>query len=157
MADFPTHPDAVTPDWLDQKLHGAGLLPGDTRVSGVGWHAIGTGQVGDSVRFTLSYDGEGGGPATLAGKFPAADPTSRATAAAFGLYAKEVGFYRDIAAQVDVRVPAVVAAELADDGVDFLLLFEDLGPARGGNQLDSCSADDAAAAIVQAAALHAPS
>jgi aminoglycoside phosphotransferase (APT) family kinase protein len=89
--------------------------------------------------------------------FPAADATSRGTAGAFGLYTKEVGFYRDIAPHLGVRVPRVLSSEIAADGVEFHLLFEDLGPARGGNQLDSCSAADARAAIRQAAAIHAPS
>ena len=156
MAGFPTHPGEVTPDWLTERLRAAGALDG-ARVTAVKWHAIGTGQVGDSARFHLSYDRSTSAPATLAGKFPAADPTSRGTAAAFGLYAKEVGFYRELAPQLSVRVPKVLAAEIDSDGVDFILLFEDLGPARGGNQLDSCSLADAREAMRQAAALHAPS
>lgn len=156
MADFPTHPEAVEPVWLEVALRAAGALPAG-RVTGVSWTPIGTGQVGDSVRLTIAYDPPGAGPATLAAKFPAADPTSRGTAAAFGLYAREVGFYRDLHPHLAVRAPAVLFAGIAGDGVDFLLLFEDLGPARGGNQLASCSAADAAAAIRQAAAIHAPS
>ncbi|MFM5923668.1 MAG: phosphotransferase [Novosphingobium sp.] len=156
MGALPTHPDAIDPDWLAERLRAAGLLPVG-KVTGIRWQAIGTGQVGDSARFHLTYDREGAGPATVAGKFPAADAMSRGTAAAFGLYAKEVGFYREIVQHLGVRTPGVVAAEIADDGVDFVLIFEDLGPARGGNQLASCSAADARAGIRQAAAIHAPS
>jgi hypothetical protein len=125
-------------------------------VSSVGWQPIGTGQVGDSVRFALEYQG-GEGPPTLAGKFPAEDVTSRGTAAAFGLYAKEVGFYRELAPAIGVRVPRTYAAEVDESGAEFVLLFEDLGPCRQGNQLESCSLDDARHAIRQAAAIHAPS
>ncbi len=149
MVDFPAHPDAVTPVWLSEQL--------GARVIGLRCEAIGTGQVGDSVRFHLDYASLGDGPATLAGKFPAADETSRGTAAAFGLYAKEVGFYRDLQPHLGVRVPKTYAAELADNATDFVLLFEDLGPARQGNQLTSCTAAEALAAMPQAAALHAPS
>ncbi len=156
MAKFPTQPADITPEWLTERLRAAGVIS-DARVQAVRWEAIGTGQVGDSARFHLTYDRAGVGPATVAGKFPAADATSRGTAAAFGLYAKEVGFYRQLAPQLDIRVPRALAAEIADDGVEFVLLFEDLGPCRGGNQLDSCSAADAREAMKQAAALHAPS
>jgi Phosphotransferase enzyme family len=156
MSAIPSHPDAVQPDWLNAQLRAAGLLA-DGQVTAIRWEAIGTGQVGDSARFHLSYDRPGAGPATVAGKFPAADETSRGTAGAFRLYAKEVGFYRDIAPHLDVRVPQVLAAEIAQDNVDFVLIFEDLGPARGGNQLASCSLRDARAGIAQAAAIHAPS
>lgn len=148
MGQFPAHPDDITRDWWAQVL---GHAP-----AGWTWQAIGTGQVGDSVRFTLDWAGEAG-PRTLAGKFAAADPTSRGTAAMLGLYAKEVQFYRDLAAQLPVRTPQVLFADMAEDGASFMLLFEDLGPARGGNQIAGCSLADAQVVICQAAALHAPS
>ncbi|MCL9983164.1 MAG: phosphotransferase [Erythrobacter sp.] len=148
MSGFPGHPDDITDDWWGAVL---GRVPERWR-----WEPIGTGQVGDSVRFTLDF-GDGAGPQTLAGKFAAADPTSRGTAAMLGLYAKEVRFYRDLAPQLPVRTPAALFAEIADDGASFCLLFEDCAPARGGNQIAGCTLADARAAIVQAAALHAPS
>ena len=152
MAEFPAHPDAVTVDWLSDCLSLDGA-----RIMELSWDPIGTGQVGDSVRFHLTYDRPDAGPATLAGKFPAADAMSRGTAAAFGLYAKEVGFYRELQPYLSVRTPEIFAAEIADNATDFILLFEDLGPARGGDQLTSCSFADACAAMPQAAAIHAPS
>ena len=156
MTAIPSHPDSITPAWLTERLRAAAQLKRG-EVTAVRWEPIGTGQVGDSVRFHLSYDAADAGPATLAGKFPAADQTSRGTAAMFGLYAKEVGFYREVRRHLGVRVPQTLAAEMSDNGVDFVLLFEDLGPARGGNQIAGCSAADARAGVIQAAALHAPS
>lgn len=155
MANFPSQPQDVSAAWLGDGLRTAGVIKGD--IAALSWEPIGTGQVGDSARFHLHYAPGGSGPATVAGKFPAADPTSRGTAAAFGLYAKEVGFYRELCPELAIRVPRAHIAELAEDGVDFILIFEDLGPARGGNQLASCSLADAQAAIREAAALHAPS
>ena len=155
MGEFPTHPEAVTAAWLTGRLRAAGELT-DGEVASVNWQPIGTGQVGDSARFALTYRGDTG-PSTLAGKFPAADPTSRGTAAAFGLYTKEVSFYRELAPHLDVRVPKTYAAEVDNTGVEFVLLFEDMGPCRQGNQLASCSLADARHGIRQAAAIHAPS
>ncbi len=148
MGTFPAHPDDITDDWWAATL---GRVPARWR-----WEPIGTGQVGDSVRFTLEFAGEAN-PVTLAGKFAAADPTSRGTAAMLGLYAKEVRFYRDLAPQLPIRTPGVLFADMADDGASFCLIFEDLGPARGGNQIAGCTAEDARAVVAQAAALHAPS
>jgi hypothetical protein len=156
MAEFPSHPAAIEPGWLSERLLSSGIVDGG-EVTAVRWEPIGTGQVGDSARFHLTYDRDGIGPATIAGKFPAKDQVSRGTAAAFGLYAKEVGFYREIAPFLGVRVPQVLSSEIAEDGIDFHLLFEDLGPARQGNQLASCSLADARAGIGQAAAIHGPS
>lgn len=149
MQQFPSHPGDVSPAWLSDILA--------AEVEAVRWVPIGTGQVGDSARFTLTVAPGSTAPATLAGKFPAEDAASRATAITFGLYAKEVRFYRDIAPLLDVRVPHVHFSGLASDGGEFILLFEDLGPCRGGNQIAGCSLDDAEAAIRQAAAIHAPS
>lgn len=156
MQEFPSHPGEVTPDWLTARLHEAGILSSGA-VTAIRWEPVGTGQVGDSARFHLEYDSATKGPATVAGKFPAENPTSRGTAAMLGLYAKEVRFYREVAPLLDVRVPAVYAAELSEDGASFILLFEDLAPERGGNQLAGCSIEDARHAIEQAAAIHAPS
>lgn len=148
MAQFPAHPDEITDDWWAQVLD---RVPERWR-----WEPIGTGQVGDSVRFTLDFADEAA-PVTLAGKFAAADPTSRGTAAMLGLYTKEVRFYRDLAPSLPIRTPRTLFAEIAEDGASFCLLFEDLGPARGGNQIAGCTTADARAVIAQAAALHAPS
>lgn len=156
MAAFPAHPDSVTPEWLTERLRAAGKL-GEGRVTGLSWRAIGTGQVGDSTRFTLDYDEPGAGPATVAAKFPAADATSRQTATSLMLYVHEVGFYRELRDRLDIRTAAPYAAEIAEDGGDFVLLFEDLAPARGGNQLEGCTPDDARSAMRQIAGLHAPS
>ena len=156
MAEFPSHPDEVSPSWLTDKLRDADLI-GDAAIINLSWQSIGTGNVGDSVRYTLAYDREGPWPSTIAGKFPASDETSRATASAFGVYAKEVNFYREIAPRLEVRVPQAYVAQVASNGVEFILLFEDLGPARAGDQLTGCTAADARAAIRQAAAIHAPS
>ena len=150
MGDFPVRPDEVTAEWLSAVL--------GAEIAAVDWVPIGTGQVGDSVRFTLQGPSAGRGvPATLAGKFPSGDATSRETAALFGLYRKEVLFYRDIAHLLDVRVPHVHFADTCEEGHRFCLLFEDLGPARQGDQIAGCAIDDARHAIRQAAAIHAPS
>jgi aminoglycoside/choline kinase family phosphotransferase len=143
---FPVHPDEVDAVWL------GGVL--GAKVSHVRWEPIGTGQVGDSVRFHLSGEDV---PKTIAGKFPAADATSRGTAAMFGLYRKEVEFYRRAAPLLHVRVPHVHFAEVDETGGAFVLLFEDVGPARQGDQIRGCGIGDARAAIRQAAAIHAPS
>lgn len=146
MSAFPAHPEEIGAGWW-----GAVLGREPDRWS---FAKIGTGQVGDSVRFTLEF---ADGTVTLAGKFAAADPTSRGTAAMLGLYAKEVRFYRELAPLLQVRTPKVHFAAMAEDGASFCLIFEDLGPARGGNQIAGCSLADARAAVRQAAALHAPS
>ena len=148
MTAFPDRPEDVTDRWLSH------VLGNDIAIES--WEPIGSGQVGDSARFylrSLLSDA----PTTIAAKFPSRDQASRTTAAMMGLYSKEVRFYREVARQLAARVPRVYHSELSDDGVGFVLLFEDLGPARGGDQIRGCNIADARAAIRQAAAIHAPS
>lgn len=155
MASFPATAGDVTPAWLESRLKESGEMR-EGRVVDVAFVPIGTGQVGDTARFTIAYEPTGAGPATVAAKFASADATSRSTAALLGLYAREVHFYRELAGRIDVRSPAVYASELSDDGSQFVLLFEDLGPARGGNQLEGCTPEEARLGVIQAAGLHGP-
>ena len=144
---FPSHPAAVSAEWLNGILGDCESL-----VEQVTWGPIGTGQVGDSVRFFLTH--ADGSSSTLAAKFPAEDEKSRATASMLGLYAKEVQFYQHIAPSLSARMPRTHHAQMDETGTQYILLFEDLGPARIGNQLDGCTIEDAREAIKQAAAVH---
>ncbi|MDQ1425419.1 MAG: hypothetical protein QOD72_2917, partial [Acidimicrobiaceae bacterium] len=118
--------------------------------------AIGTGQMADSARVFLTYDGDGVGPPTIVAKFPSHDPTSRATALAIRNYEIETSFYRVLAPELPIRAPQCrhVFYDPATDA--FLLLLEDLAPARTGDQLAGCTVDQAAAAVAELPRLHAP-
>ncbi len=147
-------PDQVTPEWLTEVLRAAGELD-DGRVTAVEGTAVGTGQVGDSVRFTISYEGDAG-PATLVGKFPAADPTSREAAAATRTYEVETRFYQHLRDRVAITTPRPYVALLDVEANDFVLLMNDLAPAEQGDQLAGCDVDAAALAMREVAKLHAP-
>jgi hypothetical protein len=150
VSGFPTHPDAMTSDWLALAL-GA---PAGT-ISGFSVAPVGTGQMCDSFRLTLDWADSGRRPATVIAKCPSADPHSRAIAAQLGGYRLEVSFYQRLAAHVAVARPHCHFAAIADNDVDFLLLFDDLYPARQGDQLSGASPAQIDAAVDQAAALHA--
>ena len=148
--------DQVDAAWLTTQLRGAGVLR-EGRVAAFTAQAVGNGMVGTSLRFALSYEGaEPGAPASLVGKFPALDATSQQSGAGLRLYEREVNFYRHIAPTVKIALPRVYASDFDAETHNFFLLFEDLTPARGGDQLAGCDAEDAASAMVQIAALHGP-
>lgn len=144
----------LTPEWLTAalapSLAGAQVVDVDTRV-------VGTGQMGDSVRLSLTYDGApDGAPASIVAKLPASDPTSRATASSLRNYEIEVSFYRELAPSLPVRAPGCHYAAHDADTHDFVLLLEDLAPAEQGDQLSGCSFDHAALAVDELVRLHAP-
>lgn len=153
-AALPRHPSELTPELLTTVL--PWTASGGPRIIGIGHEAIGVGMVGTSYRLHLQYDTPDAGPASIVGKFPAEDELSLATAAGLGLYQAEVGFYRDIRDSVAVRAPRCWHSALDPASGRFLLLLEDMGPARPGNQLTGCTLEDARAAIREAAALHGP-
>jgi hypothetical protein len=143
----------LTPAWLTDAL--APLL-GPARVLEVARAPVGTGQMSDCVRLTPTYDGPTAAPRSLIAKLPAADPTSRATAAALRNYEIEVSFYRQLAPQLPVRAPRCYHSYLDATGTDFVLLLEDMASARQGDQLAGCSIDEAAVAVEELPRLHAP-
>ncbi len=93
---------------------------------------IGTGQMADTTRFTLTLDQPGAGPTSVVGKFASADDQSRGTGLALRAYEIEVRFYREVASRVGARVPAVYLAEVEPETGWFTLLMEDIAGADPG-------------------------
>jgi len=146
-------PGAVDAAWLTRALQGAGV---DAVVSDFTAKAVGTGQIGDSVRFTLRYArGGDDAPRSVVGKFPSADPDSFNTGVMLGNYHREVMFYRHLADSALIRTPRRLFADVAAETGEFVLLMEDLAPAEPGDQLRGVSLEQAALVIDEAAKLHA--
>jgi hypothetical protein len=146
-------PEAVDTEWMSRVLHSAGI---DSTVSSAEANQVGTGQVGECVRFRLEYLGDAPrGPRSLIGKFPSRNPDSFRAGVAQGDYSREVKFYRDLAAGALVSTPKCYLAELDEESGEFVLLLEDLSPARQGDQLQGVSLDQARLVVDEAAKLHA--
>lgn len=125
-------------------------------VAAATWTPLGTGQMCDSLRVQVTYDGPTDLPASLVVKLPAADETSRSTAVMMRSYEKEVRFYADLAPRLPVATPRCWASRFDPETHDFVLVLEDLAPAEPGDQLAGCSVEVAEAAVEQLVALHAP-
>ena len=70
----------------------------------------------DSLRMRVTYDGPTDAPTALVAKLPAADETSRVTAATLRSYEKEVRFYEQLDATLAIPTPTVFHAALDDAG-----------------------------------------
>ncbi len=141
--------------WLTSVLHEDGIGAGN-RIGSIGARSIGTGQVGENVRFTLTWsEPDPRLPASLVGKFPSESEVSRVSALNLGTYVREVGFYRDLRPRVAIRTPHVHHIGWRPDTHDFVLIMEDIAAATG-DQLAGCTEAQAALAIDQAVGLHAP-
>lgn len=144
-------PGDATADWLTRVLQAGGT---DAVVSSFTAKNVGTGQIGDSVRFTLAY-ARGDGPRSIVGKFPSAGDTSRATGVALGNYMREVNFYRHLAHGALVQTPRCYFTDIDDATHEFVLMMEDLAPAEQGDQLIGVSLPVTRLVLEQAAKLHA--
>jgi hypothetical protein len=140
----------ITPEWLTQVLAVSGVGGTVTRISASG---VGTGQMGENVRFELEGENV---PSSLIGKFPSTDATSRQTGADQLSYLREVFFYNTIRDTVDIQTPKVLFADAEPTTHDFVIIMEDLAPGTQGDQVAGCSVDQAALALEQLARLQGP-
>lgn len=142
-------PDDLTAGWLTAAI-GAGS------VEQFSVERIGTGQMSECYRVTLSYGDRGTGPASVILKVAATDAASRQTGLALGLYEREVRFYADIAPRIGGPVAPCHSFGLdAETGV-FHLLLGDAAPAVVGDEIRGATVEQALLAMAELGRLHAP-
>ena len=142
MDEVLKRPEDVTPEFLSRVL--------ERPVKSFTKQAVGTGQMADSVRYTMD-DGS-----SVVIKFASADDTSRATGTALHSYEIEVRFYQEVAGTVGIRTPHCHYAAVEPDTGWFTLVLEDLAPAEQGDQMRGCTVDQASLALEELVKLHAP-
>jgi hypothetical protein len=154
MADIPIlRPEAVTPGWLSDVLARCGV---DAQVRDFTAKVIGTGQIGQSVKFTFDYARkDDDAPTSLVGKFPSPGEESRNTGIALGNYVREVNFYRMLAPSALISLPKCYFTDVDPATSEFVLMMEDLSPAEQGDQLKGCTLGQARLAVHEAANLAA--
>jgi hypothetical protein len=146
-------PGAVDADWLTAVLRQGGV---DAQVKGFRAANVGTGQIGESVRFEIDYVRSGNdAPASLVGKFPSSGEQSRATGVALGNYIREVRFYQQLAPNALIHTPRCYFTDVDEATSEFVLMMEDLAPAEQGDQLRGVTLEQARLAVIEAAKLHA--
>jgi thiamine kinase-like enzyme len=147
-------PGDIDAAWVTRALAEAGI--GGT-VESIAIAPVGTGQVADTFRISIGYSGTPptGAPASLVGKFPSADPGSKAAAKMFNIYRNETLFYQRLAATARMRVPKPYVALFEYESHDFVVLLEDLGGSRQGDQMRGCTLEEARIVAREAARLHA--
>ncbi|MCK9248882.1 MAG: phosphotransferase [Solirubrobacteraceae bacterium] len=156
MTSIVDEPEELDARWLTDVLRHAGRLGAGEEVLDADVAPFGTGQLGRVVRARLRHTAGEDVPTSLVVKLPSADPGSRQAAAAFGAYEAEVRFYRDLAGDAGVRTPDVLWGDVEPDTGRFTLVLEDLADAwRAGDSVDGAGVREAAAALREAARLHA--
>lgn len=153
----------MTPDIRDWKLVDKAWLEAvlrensiDAKIADFTAMPVGTGQIGDCARFSITYDSApASAPQTLVGKFPSEGEESRSTAKMLSNYFREVKFYQNLQNRARISTPQCFHSDLNEETHDFVLIMEDLAPAEQGDQLKGCSLEESRLVLSEAAKLHA--
>lgn len=110
MAQLPECMADVTPAWLQQAVGGHPAFHGK-HITGLHGTAVGEGigQMSAIARLELDYDGARG-PASVVVKLHAPFQAMRDVGIRYDMYARETAFYRSLARDVTVPVPAMYFA-----------------------------------------------
>ena len=142
---IPAGIDDIDDDWLSQAM-GVPVRAADITDIGTG-----VGMIGAIYRATL----EGDCPDTVVIKLPGLDETARFTAQILRLNIREVGFYRELAAESPIRVPHCHFGAVDTDTHQFVLVLEDVGSHRAVSQIEGMGRADAEQAVDELAGWHA--
>ncbi|OBI84853.1 phosphotransferase [Mycobacterium sp. E740] len=151
-AAVPAGIDGLDARWLTQALRSDADLTGAT-VEDVRVEQIAVDSGFSSLLYRLHLSGSEL-PPTLIAKLPA-QSEARGAMDLLGGYRRELAFYRNVAGRAPMQTPRVYTARMADNGVDFVLLLEDLADWDNADHLAGLSMPQARTCIRQLAGLHA--
>lgn len=149
---IPAQVDDITVEWLNERIGASVGLITDVSIQHIG---EGVGILGEVARLQLTYADASNGPPTLIAKCQSAHPENVAISQMMGFYEREINFYNDLAADLDIRTPRCHLAEMAEGGAPFVLLLEEIEEAQMIDQVVGATLDEAAAIADVVAALHA--
>jgi hypothetical protein len=116
---------------------------------------VGAGFFGKLARLRLTYSKvRPDAPESVILKLPSSSVSNRARGDLFSLQEREIGFYREIAPSICVRVPQCYWSRLDSSG-DWGLLLEDFGALRTGDELSGLPPEHVKIAVEGAGRAHA--
>ena len=146
----------ITADWMQQALAAGGLSAAD-EVEAVDVENIGAGvgMVGTILRCRLSWrSAAAAAPESVIVKLHSSHPETVQTARRLLLYRREYDFYRQLAADVPLRAPALFYGDFDDHDHRFALVLEDLRGMTPVDQVAGASAAQAKMAVRAIARMH---
>jgi aminoglycoside phosphotransferase (APT) family kinase protein len=119
--EIPDRLEAASPEWLSAAVQG--VAPG-ARAEAVEVVAAHSGTTG-RARLAVAWE-RGDLPSTVFVKLPPSEPLQRAMVVETGMGTREARFYRELAAEVPVRVPRPLGSWWTEDRRAYVMLTEDL-------------------------------
>ena len=155
MPDVPADASAIDAAWLTRALRSSGVLT-DGAVASVQVEPLGGSQgfAGQLRRLRATYDDKAhGAPPSFIVKLHSPNAVTRELIRRIGAAAREIRFYRELADRAGV--PTATLHFAAHEGERYVLLLEDLAPARAGDPSVGCSAGQIHATVACVAGMHA--
>ncbi len=155
MPDVPADAAAIDAAWLTRALRSSGALT-DGVVTDVTVEPLGGSQgfAGQLRRLRATYGAEShGAPPSFIVKLHSPIAVTRELIRRIGAASREIRFYRELAERAGVPTAALHVA--AQDGDRYVLLLEDLAPARAGDPAAGCSPEQVQATVARVAWMHA--
>lgn len=149
---IPAQATDITASWLNEKLGEDFGEIASVRCEHIG---EGVGVLGEVARLHLDYVEGATGPPTVVAKCQSLFADNIFISMAMGFYAREVNFYNELAAELDMRVPHCWVAEVAPEGAPFVLMLEEITDARAIDQIEGANRADTETIIRTIARLHA--
>ena len=155
---IPSGPHEITAEWLTAALRAWGNLD-QAAVQSVDISALTAdhGMTGNLVRLTLSYDqDEDSVPRSMIAKFATTNPIDQQVLFTITFhYEREHRFYEKIANRVQLKTPRCYYSDINIEDRRYILLLEDMAPAKSGNMALGCTIEQAKLAIAEIAGFHA--
>ena len=153
---LPAMPQGITPAWLTAVLRDRGVLAAHASITALEALQVGegVGMMSELSRLVPTYEGPAGdAPRSFIAKYPSQNPTNRQIAMDFNLYEREVRYFAELDHLTTAVCPATYLTEL--DGDNFIILMEDMGDYRVGNQIVGATLEETEIAMDELAKLHA--
>ena len=148
---IPSQVGDITAGWLNDKLGEAFGTIAEVRSDPIG---EGVGILGEVARLHLEYaDGETGPPTVIA-KCQSLFGENVALSQSMGFYEREIRFYRELASDLDIRVPICHLAEMEEEGAPFVLILEEVTGARMIDQIQGAGRRECEQVVDTVAKLH---
>jgi hypothetical protein len=152
---IPRRREDLTADWFNLAV--VGSHPEIPRVSGLHIDdSLRQGMMSQTFRILLRYvESSDSAPASVVVKLSAAEPEMRKRPASRLNALKEVRFYQELGARIDVPTPTCLFADVDFESGYHVLVLEDLAPATQRQPESGCLRAEAERAVVLLARLHA--
>lgn len=155
MPEVPADASAIDAAWLTCALRSSGVLT-DGAVASVQVEQLGGSQgfAGQLRRLRATYDGEADvAPPSFIVKLHSPNAVTRELIRRIGAASREIRFYRELSDRAGV--PTATLHFATHVGERYVLLLEDLAPARAGDPAAGCSPEQVQATVARVAGMHA--